>query len=242
ESSQCPASSVCVGGGCVRVEVDPCADTAELALLASSPELRARKGALFGDEFYVPEWYAGFPQGWVEPYRPSTLTARVPNSEGEPIVGCEVKFFAAEGSGHGFASDPFSNEMGEVSALWVAGSARYQQISAAVRAENGWLFASLEGEARGHDEAPQAQGPSARNYTAPSGVGVRPAVNAPSLDAQVTFVPITFPAQVTYSILDTSHIAVGFTNNGSQDPEHEDLVESDRVLQLRIFDQNEQRV
>jgi hypothetical protein len=241
DSSQCPASGVCVGGGCVRVDMDPCAEAEAIELERSSPELRARKGGLFADEFYVPEWFAGHPQGWVEPYRPSTLTARVTNQDGEPVSGCEVRFFTTENSGHGFANEPYSNESGEVSALWVAGSARYQTISAAVRARNGWLFASTEGEARGHDEEPQAQGPSARNYTAPSGVGVRPSVEIVSLETQLTFVPVTFPAQVTYSVIDTGHIALGFTNNGSHDPAQGALDPSERLLQLRLFDQGGQR-
>jgi hypothetical protein len=216
---------------------DACAEAASIEFEASSETLEARVGGIFADQYYLPQWYADYPAGWVEPYQPSTLTARVLDAEGAAVSDCRVEFFSDESSGSGFTEDPVTDAEGEVHALWVAGVAPTQTMSAGVRSPDGWLFAELRGEARRHDEAPLLETAAGRDFTSPSGLVVTPDAGVTSLEARATVTPLTFPPRVSYVAMDIDSLIVEFANGGLADASEVTVSAADRLLILEVFDE-----
>ena len=234
-SADCPSGHLCLGGACGLVKTASCDNIAEIEIESSSRELRARIGGLFGDQYYQPQWFASEPQDWVEPYNPSYLTVRVKDADGAPVEGCEILLSTEESSGYAFSEESASDAKGELAFLWVAGGAPQQSVRAGVRdAEGEWHFASIEGEARPHDEAPFVIGPEGRTSTAPSGITVAPDASETTNDVRVEFTFLTFPARVTYSVFETEGLAVDYSNESSVAPRDDSVPEADRLVSFRI--------
>lgn len=238
--SDCGSGQFCAAGSCLLVAADPCPEAAQLELEATSSVLRARVGGLFGDQYYVPTWYASYPTDWLESYTPSVLSARITDEDGEPVEGCQVTWFTGEESGSAFAAQSASDAEGLVNALWVAGSAEAQTLQAAIVGRDGALTASLSGTAIRHEEEPLSDGPEGRNFTSPSGISFRIEEQQRSDAALVEVTPLTFPAGVTYSIFRSALLSLRLSNDGPFDPVTQEVPADDRTLKLDVYAEESQ--
>jgi hypothetical protein len=229
--SDCPGNSICDDQHCSTPGA--CDQVAVIELSASTPELRARVGALFGSDYYVPTLFDSMPVGYTEPVEPARITATLLDIDGAPVEGCQVRLTPGAESGQVYAEALLSDGGGEVSALWMAGPGATQSLSASIEGRAGTISAEIEGTAIDFAEVPQATGAEARSSTHRAAVIVDPDVAPGASEISLEVTPVTFPARAAYIPLDTDFLGLALWNRSEQDAAGTNLTAAQRTLDIR---------
>jgi hypothetical protein len=244
-TADCAAGQLCVDGACLELasptpRVTGCDSAATLELVESATTLQARYGTVFSGALYLPVEYAERPADWTEPAPPRALTARVTDAEGQPLEGCVVRFITGAGSGVAFPNAATTDASGEVTAHWVAGDARRQQLSAALLRDDGTVATrDLEGLAYANDEGGQSEALERAVATRPSTLRLYYDLPATSERVQVSVSPQTVPHHAFYATVALPGFYTGLQNTGDVDPASGDVPDAERALIASVWNLEE---
>jgi len=234
--ADCGGAALCQGGDCFALSVDECAGAETVELSASGGSSLARTGSLFADRLYAPTYYSSEPLDWEENYTPNEYRAEVRDAQGRPLVGCQVQFVTEEASGIAFSESAETDEEGVQSALWVAGTAREQELIAAIVADDGVVLRSaVSGEASRHDEAPVTADEAGRDFTPPTAVVVWPESRVGATEIEVEAEAGSFPAWVRYTVLETSGLSLELRNRSEVSASEGEVPAADRELDVFTY-------